>query len=235
LLVSLSGCSHEAAPSGCMQDTDCFGVDEVCVQGSCAVLEQQGCQSDLDCNTNAGEACLDGICTPNGQPATGCTSTRECPINSYCNTATSQCQPLLEGWCREAAQCGGSQALCSATTTDVPGRCVECLRDSDCGAGGTCVNPGVCEAGTSNPGPGPGPTDPTDPGSSGDWCEDAGYYGDGMYCDEDCPQYDVDCDTIDPGDPTDPTDPGTDPGGGIDYCEILGYYGDGFCDFDCPS
>ncbi len=54
----------------------------------------------------------------------------------------------------------------------------------------------------------------------GDWCQEAGYYGDG-YCD-DCPSYDSDCeDWSDQGDE--------------DWCEINGWYGDGYCDSGCPS
>mgnify|MGYP006191604651 FL=1 len=45
----------------------------------------------------------------------------------------------------------------------LPGRCVECLRDTDCGTGGTCVNPGVCEIGDDR---GPEPDPGTDPGKN---------------------------------------------------------------------
>lgn len=227
ILLALSGCSHEVAPSGCVQDDDCFGDGEVCVEGACALLDTSTCSSDLDCNVNAGEGCVNGTCMAGAQIAgAGCSATRDCPVNNYCNTATSQCQPLLSGWCREAAQCSGTQSLCSATSTDVPGRCVECLRDSDCGSGGTCVNPGVCEIsddrGPTPDGTDPGsdPTDPgTDPQPSDDPCETNGWYGDG-FCDEGCLNPDPDC--AEGGDTT-------------DYCQEYGWYGDGQCDDFCAN
>jgi hypothetical protein len=56
--------------------------------------------------------------------------------------------------------------------------------------------------------------------STGDFCEEYGWYGDGI-CDEDCPNPDPDC--------------GGSGGGTGDFCEELGWYGDGICDEDCPN
>ena len=62
--------------------------------------------------------------------------------------------------------------------------------------------------------------DGTGTGDGGDFCEEEGWYGDGV-CDEDCARPDPDCD-------------GTgDPGDGGDFCEEEGWYGEGVCDEDC--
>jgi hypothetical protein len=191
-LWALAGCSHELAPLGCLEDLECV-AGEMCVEGACVPEKVTACQSDEQCDTGGAERCLAGVCQA-AAGATGgtCLATRDCPLDRYCNTAVGQCQALLAGWCRQEAQCTDTSALCSATTSDVPGRCVECLVDGDCQQG-TCVNPGSCQSsegtpiGNDNPlPPGNNNGDPSDP------CEVNAWYGDGT-CDEFCPQPDPDC------------------------------------------
>lgn len=73
--------------------------------------------------------------------------------------------------------------------------------------------------------PQPDPQNPQ-PDPSGDFCAENGWYGDGMFCDDNCPQPDPDCQQI-------PQDPQQVPGG--DFCADNGWYGDGVCDDGCPQ
>ncbi len=63
----------------------------------------------------------------------------------------------------------------------------------------------------------------------GDFCEQEGWYGDGI-CDADCPKPDSDC--AQGGEQTGGDDTGAN---GEDFCEQEGWYGDGICDADCPK
>ena len=256
-LSALSGCVHGVAPGGCTSDSDCedgqMCIDATCVDGNSVDL---GCETDFDCNVNAGERCVEGTCQVGSAAGGGtCMVTADCPMDQYCNSATGSCQALLQGWCRESAQCGGDATVCSSTTPAVPGRCVQCLTNVDCGDGYVCVQPGVCEAsgetsprpgdGTTDPGtgggtdPGTGGTDPgtgggTDPGTgggTGDACADNGWYGDGV-CDDFCPQPDPDCQGgTDPG-----TGGGTNPGVQGECVEMLDCWSAGYSfDYTCEN
>ncbi len=148
LVVALGGCGRPVAAL-CNDTTDC---DEgtscsagVCVDGS------GGCTTDLDCDPSNAEICQAGVCVEGTLEANNsggsCSATAECPTTQFCNTATGVCAALLEGWCRLDSQCSGDATLCSNKSgggQDVPGRCVECITDDDCG-GATCVSPGVCD------------------------------------------------------------------------------------------
>ena len=88
---------------------------------------------------------------------------------------------------------------------------------------------------------GPTMTDPEE-----DFCEEAGWYGDGI-CDHDCPRPDEDCEDASMGDDMvdesdiddaqseiDDADIGDDASTKDDACAEEGLYGDGTCDPDCP-
>lgn len=230
LVLLGSACTRKVGNDRCSSDRDC-GSGEACdTETNACVPEDElarGCATDTDCDVSVGEICLNGGCAAGGAPAGGgCTVTADCPIDQFCNSATSACQPLLSGWCRDATQCGAGAPVCSAQSTAAPGRCVECLSTSDCG-GAECVSPGICDGdNTVDPGPGPG-TDPEpepDPitcppnaSPSGVRCIcDAGFVDDGTGgCMED--------------------DGTTDPGADGDVCEEYGWYGDGVCDDFCPQ
>ncbi|MFZ9886617.1 MAG: hypothetical protein ACO3JL_03850 [Myxococcota bacterium] len=246
LLAITAGCANRVV-TGCRSDDDCQG-DNRCLQGDCVAPDEVGCTDDSDCDVSNGETCRNGEC---GEPlvtssTAGCQATRECSIGQYCNPGLNLCQDLLSGWCRESAQCPSTEPLCSASTTDEPGRCVQCLRDTDCGGNGTCVNPGVCEVADDRGGPTPGNGDVDAGGAGGggagtgtgnpgggiasdDPCVTNDWYGDGV-CDDFCLEPDPDC----AGGGTGGTGGGAG-GAGDDYCEAMGWYGDGICDDFCAQ
>ena len=89
---------------------------------------------------------------------------------------------------------------------------------------GTAPDPGEGASGPQfEDGPGSG-------GSDGDFCQENGWYGDGI-CDEDCPKADPDCGG-DGGGSDPPAGSGGDDG---DFCAENGWYGDSVCDDDCPK
>jgi hypothetical protein len=230
LLLSIVGCAREVAGSACTSDVDCKST-EVCDDdtNTCMAADAagRGCTLDIDCDVSAGEVCLDGACQAGGAPAgTTCTATADCPMDQFCNSATSACQPLLEGWCREASQCGASAPVCSSQSPATPGRCVECMSNDDCPSGESCKQPGVCEddGAVVDPGPGPGPDPEPNPDpeplecganahASGTRCVcDSGFIDDGAGgCAED----------------TGTTEPESD------VCAEYGWYDDGVCDDFC--
>ena len=149
MLLVAAGCSRPVEPLAgpCADDRDCL-VGEVCSAGTCSVSGVSTCVTDLDCDPAASEVCNAGVCavrTTAGDGDGACTATATCPVDEFCNTALGLCSPLLAGWCRQDDQCGTATPLCSNRDQGdtVPGRCVECLGDSDCSAG-TCQAPGLC-------------------------------------------------------------------------------------------
>ncbi len=146
----LAACGRPIEPVGaaCGDDRDC-SLGEICSGGICSAGGIDTCVTDLDCDPSAGEVCNNGICAPASGGPTGegvtCTQTATCPTDTFCNTALGTCTALLDGWCRLDSQCDASAPHCSNAEqgVSVPGRCVECLSDGDCG-GGTCQSPGIC-------------------------------------------------------------------------------------------
>jgi hypothetical protein len=243
----LPGCARRLpdATTSCDTDADCE-AGGVCVDNSCTGIGPGTivpCDGDEECG--AGESCVNNACTQVGSTSsTTCSVVSDCTSDQFCNTSTGQCQALLDGWCRESTQCAAPAAICSAPDTNSLGRCVECLRDADCGSGGRCVQPGVCEntgtggdtnggtnggdtnGGETNGGTNGGDTNGTGNGGTGDICADNGWYGDGT-CDTTCPQPDPDCEGG--------TNGGGNGGDTGDLCQDLGWYGDGICDDFCPN
>ena len=180
------GCDGGGPVSTCESASDCQEA-ETCVDGACQQSSTNDesnpmvCESTIDCPN--GMTCTGGECFGDIEPEVGepCSVTNDCPLTQYCNSGTAQCELLLEGWCRESAQCSTDAPLCSSATTAVPGRCVECLADSDCAGGGTCVSPGTCQGGSSEPDAGPPISCPPNasPNNSGQCVCDNGYVPDG--------------------------------------------------------
>ncbi len=232
-LAASSACTRKVAGATCTSDVDCK-TTELCDAdtNTCEASDEAGaaCTLDIDCNVSAGEVCLAGLCQVGGAPAGDtCTVTADCPMDAFCNSATSACQPLLEGWCREATQCSASAPVCSSQSSATPGRCVECLANSDCAAGETCKQPGVCEddGSTVDPGPGPGPDPEPNPDPEPLVCQDNAHAS-GTRCV--CDSGFLDDGTGDCVEDTGTTEPPTD-----DVCAEYGWYGDDVCDDFCPS
>jgi hypothetical protein len=204
IVVVACGRPIDAVGTACGDDRDC-SLGEVCSGGICNAGGLETCVTDLDCDPSADEVCNNGICAPStGGPAGSggaCTETASCPIDTFCNTAIGSCTALLDGWCRTDTQCGAASPLCSnaAQGPSVPGRCVECLGDSDCGGSGTCQAPGICVVENACPAN-------ASPVVGGTCRCNAGFADDGA---GGCAADPTDPDPVDP-DPTDPTDP-TDP------------------------
>lgn len=154
-LVAASACPREISVGDCRSAEECED-GEACINGVCVDTDSSddgngngngvACIDDLGCNVNAREKCVAGVCQAPSASGQTCANTVDCPIGEFCNSSSSQCQPLLAGWCREASQCSGSTPYCSTTTSDVPGRCVECTDNSQCGVGAECISPGLCQA-----------------------------------------------------------------------------------------
>jgi hypothetical protein len=144
----VTACSRPVDPLGapCGDDRDC-SLGEICSAGTCSAGGVSTCVTDLDCDPGQNEVCNAGICAARNTNTSGdtCTATADCAISEFCNTAVGVCSPLLAGWCRQDGQCGSDTPLCSNAEQgeSVPGRCVECLGDSDCSAG-VCQAPGIC-------------------------------------------------------------------------------------------
>lgn len=75
----------------------------------------------------------------------------------------------------------------------------------------------------------PGATAGDEPSDAdgGDYCEELGWYGDGI-CDPDCANPDSDCEGVD-------VDNAPDGSESPDFCEEMGWYSDGICDIGCAQ
>jgi uncharacterized membrane protein YgcG len=205
----LAACTNSVAPDACQSDADCAAGR--CIVGECTVADRVNlsCQNDFDCDAAAGERCVDAICQSAGAAADQCNLTADCALDTYCNSNTGACQPLLEGWCRENRQCTAPAAICTTQNPGVPGRCVECVQTTDCDAGFVCVQPGICEAGGAVGGrPGDSSSDDGTPVPGGGGTDGSGTDGSGT---------------------------GSGGGGSADPCEQADAYGDGTCDLGCPQ
>jgi hypothetical protein len=241
--IALLGCRNTLVLDECLVNEDCAD-STICADGLCIEPPDEqsvSCDSDLDCNTNQGQVCDRGACIV-PETTSGCLNTSECNIDQYCNSTTRTCAALQDGWCRQTDQCGVESPHCSAASPGVPGRCVQCLSDVDCG-GGRCVQPGLCEGGAANPVGGEGgdcPANSTDvggqcqcnngfaPNPNGEGCIQVG--ADTGPCPQNAseaspgqcvcnpgfePSADLSsCVATGQGDPTANPDPGTDPGTG---------------------
>lgn len=147
-VLLLVGCGPESSTQ-CQSDDDC-SESEVCVEGSCeedsSSTSQQSttCSTDADCDLGTGELCIGGVCQrDNSLTNTPCLATADCPIDEYCDDSVMLCAALPDGWCRTQGQCPQEQPICTTSSENIPGTCVECTQDSDC-ASNECVSPGVC-------------------------------------------------------------------------------------------
>jgi hypothetical protein len=144
-VAALGGCVGGLEPRAipCDEDAACLG-DQRCHSGVCtAAATSEACLSDLDCDPRAGTLCRGGVCVASTEEArAGCSGTEECPLDQQCNAATSFCVGLPAGSCRVPEQCGGASPLCDAASPAVPGRCVACLSEAECG-GDACID-GAC-------------------------------------------------------------------------------------------
>ena len=222
----VTGCVNTLVVKECDDERPCESGQ--CVMGTCELgaSVDMSCSTDTDCDTANGERCVGSLCQRLADGETPCSLTADCPLDQYCNDRNNLCQPLLEGWCRTSASCTGSATVCTTENPGVPGRCVECIANADCGDNFSCVNPGICEAtapaggrpgdgsGDTGTGTGGGDTGGGDTGGGGTGGGDTGGGGTGG---------------------GDTGGGGTGGGGSSDPCEIAGVYGDGGCDLNCPQ
>ncbi|MBN2360125.1 MAG: hypothetical protein JXR83_11790 [Deltaproteobacteria bacterium] len=162
-LAAIAGCGTSAvAGKVCAADSDCQ-PGAACVNGKC--VGPAVCNSDQQCPE--GQFCgASGLCETEPQLPDTCTTTSDCPISAYCNTALEQptCVALPAGSCREDAQCPGQ--VCSALPGGV-GRCVDCLSNGDCPSG-QCLSDGTCAPGGVDAGAGRDAGGGRDAGSGSD-------------------------------------------------------------------
>lgn len=154
-LALMAGCSRPVVPpagAGCSDARDC-SAGQACAAGICSVGGTVSCITDLDCSVDGSQICSAGLCAAAAVSSSGCTTTAECTIEDFCNTATGLCSPLLENWCRTDDQCRTSAPVCSNRPQgeNAPGRCQECLAASDCSAGESCNAAGVCQGANACP------------------------------------------------------------------------------------
>ncbi|MCP4503367.1 MAG: hypothetical protein GY822_25825 [Deltaproteobacteria bacterium] len=205
---TFGACDGPVAITGCSSDSDC-GDGAICFDGQCTeteILDVSSCTFDADCN--AGEVCMNGQCASAANVGQGCSSTVSCPMEQYCNQQSNQCQRLLEGWCREDAQCPNAAPICgNQGNSSNAGRCVQCLIAEDCGSGFVCVqggSGGICEPDGLAPQLDPDvPTDPEPTPDAGNTTSEPDpvpttcVNGDGA-CDTGCSPADSDCPVVEP-------------------------------------
>ncbi len=124
------------ATTGCKGDESCdFTVNPpacIGVGGACAP-----CQIPKDCGD--GLTCVkqgsSKICAP------ACGGGLNCPANSVCTTFSGGISACAYGAdaCCFGDSCTAASACAGCTDKCVAGKCVDCLKDSDCADGGTCV------------------------------------------------------------------------------------------------
>jgi len=148
LLVSACGNGGNNPVTGdCSGDTDC-ATGELCISGNCVEIDDgtDTCTRNADCDE--GFVCTGGICveeTEDNQPPPECSTTATCAIDRYCDTETWTCRALPSDWCRQDDQCPIEMPFCSAPSTNVPGRCIECRTSEDCSEGFECKSGGCSE------------------------------------------------------------------------------------------
>lgn len=253
LLIGTFACQQKVAGTACTDDLECdegfFCENRECIE--LVDLPELGCDDDLECDVNNGFQCVDGQCEQRG-PVT-CVTTASCPFDQYCNSQSSTCVELLEGWCRQDDQC--ASGLCSSAGA-VPGRCVQCRNDGHCDNGATCNLNNICEGGE---------TPPADCGANATRVNDAcvcntNYVEDAAgncvmvndvglecppnasvvngscACDEgfEAGPDENSCVVIDVPNQNPPNDPPEDPPE-TDWCEEFGWYNDGECDTICAN
>ena len=130
--MGLSGCSGSPAQLECVDNGDCNGTSEACLENSCVEVDclssascelQQfcdetytcasGCSEDTDCL--AGEDCVDGTCE-----AYGCRNTQlDCEFGEICNENTGNCQPASGLHC-DTCDYWSTFGICSGSAACVP-------------------------------------------------------------------------------------------------------------------
>jgi hypothetical protein len=146
----------------CRDDTGCTGSTPICDKSAGPTDDTcRGCNADADCTGKpAGSLCETqgpnaGNCvqctSTNKSPCTGATPTCSpstdtcvgCETNMDCSGGTPVCD-ITTKTCRACTQdsdCNG-QGLCATAMNDPSkGKCVQCLKDSQC-------HPGFCDPGT---------------------------------------------------------------------------------------
>ena len=241
-----SGCVNDLVTTECDEQNPCAAGQ--CVMGKCELSASvdMACSADEECDVANGERCVASVCQVLPEGAEPCNLTADCPMEQYCGSAVGLCQPLMEGWCRTSQQCTGNASVCTTENPGVPGRCVECIANADCGDGFSCVNPGVCEASApvgGRPGDGGGDTGTGTGGGDTGGGGTGGDTGGGDTGGGNTGGGDTGGGNTGGGDTGGGNTGGGDTGGGdtgggggtTDPCEIAGVYGDGGCDLNCPQ
>ncbi len=86
------------------------------------------CFTDNDCNTAAGETCVDYFCKAPAVVAVACTSNMDCPPLQYCNTNTGYCEEFASDGDSDGDSSGNQNTVCPDDQT--------CSMHSDCPAKG---------------------------------------------------------------------------------------------------
>lgn len=164
----VAGCENCTAGQVCINDTcypegytECGSTacapGQTCDNGVCTSGPSNGnlcsgvtCPTGQVCNPATGQ-CIVNTCElqpsdcPDNRPfvdivgcvCVGCTSSADCESDEVC-TPLNRCLYEGSGPCSSQADCQASGTFCQA------GRCVDCISQSDCGAGLFCVR-GACK------------------------------------------------------------------------------------------
>jgi Cys-rich repeat protein len=132
------------SPGDCIDGNPCT-IGDCNIVGECVFDPNDGASCDIDGapGTCDGTMCV-GLCV-----GEDCTSQDQCFLDGTCDDQTGECIPGDAA--PENTECdflGPGGGVC-----DGSGTCVECLMDSDCGAGEVCNEQNDCESGAVDPDP----------------------------------------------------------------------------------
>jgi Cys-rich repeat protein len=120
----------------CKLNNDC-SLGEFCVQGLCLdprnnnlsnpdACNVVNCTTNADCETTQVCNLTNNVCELN----LGCGANAPCPANEVCNVAANICT--------QGCTAANATTVCGVKEVCYMGLCVQCVEDSDCGAGLSC-------------------------------------------------------------------------------------------------
>lgn len=107
----------------CIQDGDCLGDSEKCIQNTCKKVDK--CDSDKDC------LALNKVCNKSAGLCVDCMSEADCGAEQLCKNNLCVAKPKV---CKSSKDCIAEGKVCDKTN----GICVECLGNVDCEDGQYC-------------------------------------------------------------------------------------------------